>query len=63
MVEALIAGQHDPAPLAEMAKGKLRPKIPQLNEALNGHFGADHGIAAQQIFGHVDFLDAQHRGP
>ena len=28
MVEALIAGQRDPAALAELAKGKLRPKIP-----------------------------------
>ena len=58
MVEALIAGQHDPAALAELAKGKLRPKIPQLTEALNGHFGAHHAVAARRIFGHVDFLDA-----
>ena len=57
MVEALIAGQHDPAALAELAKGKLRPKIPQLTEALNGHFGAHHGVAARRILGHVDFLD------
>jgi transposase len=58
MVEALIAGQRDPAALAELAKGKLRPKIPQLTEALNGHFGAHHAVAAQRILGHVDFLDA-----
>ena len=29
-----------PRVLAELAKGKLRPKIPQLTEALDGHFGA-----------------------
>ena len=58
MVEALIAGQRDPAALAELAKGKLRPKIPQLTEALNGHFGAHHVVAAERIFGHLDFLDA-----
>lgn len=58
MVEALIAGQRDPAALAELAKGKLRPKIPQLTEALDGHFGAHHAVAARQIFDHLDFLEA-----
>lgn len=58
MVEALIAGQRDPAALAQLAKGKLRPKIPQLTEALNGHVGAHHAVAAERIFGHVDFLNA-----
>jgi len=43
MVEALIDGQRDPAELANLAKGKLRPKIPELTEALNAHFGAHHG--------------------
>jgi transposase len=38
IIEALIAGQRDPAALAELAKGKLRPKIPQLTAALRGHF-------------------------
>ena len=58
MVEALIAGQRDPAALAELAKGKLRPKIPQLTEALNGHFGAHHAVAAERIYGHLDYLGA-----
>jgi transposase len=58
MVEALIAGQRDPAALAELAKGKLRPKIPQLTEALDGHFGAHHAVAAERIYGHLDYLDA-----
>ena len=58
MIEALIAGQRDPAALAELAKGKLRPKVPQLTEALTGHFGAHHAVAAQRILGHVDFLQA-----
>src|SRR6478672_10902520 len=30
IIEALIAGQRDPRALADLAKGKLRPKIPQL---------------------------------
>jgi len=58
MIEALIAGQRDPRALAELAKGKLRPKIPQLTAALHGHFGPHHAIVAACILGHLDFLDA-----
>ena len=58
MVEALIAGQRDPAALAQLAKGKLRPKVPQLTEALAGHFGAHHAVAAAQVLAHIDCLDA-----
>jgi transposase len=61
MVEALIDGQRDPAELANLAKGKLRPKIPELIEALAGHFGAHHAVAARRILDHVDFLDATSR--
>jgi transposase len=56
MIEALIAGEQDPAALAELAKGKMRPKIPALIEALTGHFGAHHAVAARQILRHLDFL-------
>src|SRR6266545_2396797 len=58
MVEALIAGERDPGRLAELAKGKLRPKVPELTEALTGHFGAHHAVAARRILDHLDFLDA-----
>ena len=57
MIEALIAGEHDPAALADLAKGKMRPKIPALTEALAGHFGAHHAVAARRILAHLDFLD------
>jgi len=57
MIEALIAGEHDGERLAELAKGKMRPKIPALTEALTGHFGAHHAVAAQRILDHLDFLD------
>ncbi|MGB0097851.1 MAG: transposase [Solirubrobacteraceae bacterium] len=36
MVEALIAGERDGVKLAELAKGRMRLKIPALAEALNG---------------------------
>ena len=57
MIEALIAGERDPAALAGLAKGKLRPKIPQLTAALDGHFGAHHAIVAARILAHLDSLD------
>ena len=57
MIEALIAGERDPRALAGLAKGKLRPKIPQLTAALDGHFGAHHAVAAARILAHLDFLD------
>ncbi len=58
MVEALIAGERDPAVLAGLAKGKLRPKMADLTEALQGHFGDHHAVAAARILEHLDFLDA-----
>jgi transposase len=57
MIEALIAGEQDAQRLAELAKGKMRPKIPALTEALTGHFGPHHAVAAERILGHLDFLD------
>ncbi len=38
MIEMLIAGQHDPTVLAELAKGRMRPKIPALIEALESRW-------------------------
>lgn len=59
MVEALIAGERDPAVLAELAKSRMRSKIPQLTDALLGHFGPHHAILCREIIDHIDFLDAQ----
>ena len=57
MIEALIAGERDGAKLAELAMGKMRPKVPALTEALTGHFGSHHAVACRQILGHLDFLN------
>jgi transposase len=38
MLDGLVAGTHDPAVLAELAKGRLRAKLPALREALEGRF-------------------------
>jgi len=57
ITEALIAGERDGARLAELAKGKMRPKIPALTEALTGHFASHHAVACRRILCHLDFLD------
>jgi transposase len=58
MIEALIAGERDSAVLAEMAKARMRSKIPALTDALGGRFAAHHGAVARVILDHIDFLDA-----
>jgi transposase len=59
MLDALVAGTTDPDVLAELAKGKLRAKIPALREALQGRFEAHHALVIGAILAHLDFLDEQ----
>jgi transposase len=59
MLDALVAGTTDPVVLAEMSKGRLRAKIPELTEALEGRFDQLHGLLIGSILAHLDFLDAQ----
>jgi transposase len=59
MLDALVAGTTDPEVLAELAKGKLRAKIPALREALVGRFDAQHALIVSAILAHLDFLDEQ----
>jgi transposase len=59
ILEALLAGQDDPAVLAELAKGRLRPKIPALRQALTHRFRSEHhGLLVAQMLAHIDFLEA-----
>ena len=44
ILKALVAGERDPKTLAELAKGKLRKKLPQLRQALRCRFGEHHGL-------------------
>ena len=59
MLDALVAGTTDPAVLAELAKGRLRAKLPALREALEGRFEAHHALVIGAILTHLDFLDEQ----
>ncbi len=54
MLEALIAGNHDPVVLADLAKRRLRSKIPELTQALTGRFSEHHAFLARV---HLDLID------
>jgi transposase len=57
MIQALIAGEHSPEVLAELAQGSLHKKIPQLREALLGRVDAHHQILLSHLLAHISFLD------
>jgi transposase len=54
MLEALIRGEADPQVLADLAKRKLRNKIPELTEALTGRFREHHAFLTRL---HLDQYD------
>jgi transposase len=53
----LVEGSTDATGLAQLAKGKLREKIPQLERALVGNVGAHQRFLLAQQLAHIDFLD------
>jgi transposase len=57
MLEALLAGQTDSEQLAELAKGRLWKKIPQLKEALTGRVREHHRFMLSEQLSHTDYLD------
>jgi len=44
MIQALRAGEKDPAPMADLARRSLRGKIPELQKALAGHL-TEHTVS------------------
>lgn len=58
MIEALIAGERDPDRLAELAKGTLRNKIPDLVKTLHGRFDEHHAGLLRMHLDHIDYLDS-----
>src|SRR5437870_9391171 len=57
MLEALARGTTDPVVLADLARGKLRKKLPALRQALAGRFRPHHAFLLSQRLAHVDYLD------
>jgi len=52
-----LSGQTDPEQLAELAKGRLRKKIPQLKQALRGRVREHHRFMLAEQLSHIDYLD------
>jgi len=57
MMAALIEGERDPERLADLARGVLRKKTPELIEALTGRFNDDHAWRLAKILQRVDDTD------
>jgi transposase len=59
ILAALVAGETDPAHLADLAVGKLRTKLAKLEQALAGRVGDHHRFLLRHHLTHIDGLDAQ----
>jgi transposase len=57
ILAALVAGSDDAAALAQLARGRLRAKVPELERALVGRFGAHQRFLVARQLGHIDDLD------
>jgi transposase len=58
MLDALVAGERNPEVLANMARFRLRAKIPELTEALTGRFSEHHAFLVKV---HLDLIDQRTR--
>jgi transposase len=57
MLTALIDGERDEVVLADLAKGRMRTKIPELTEALIGHFDEHHARMARSILHRLEAVE------
>ena len=58
MLEAMLAGQRNVEVLAQMARGKMRDKQVQLQEALTGRFTSHHAFLVSELLAHIDYVEA-----
>lgn len=59
MIRAIVSGEGDPVVLADLARQRLRAKIPQLQEALPGEVTAHHRFLLGMLMDQVEFLEGQ----
>ena len=57
MLAAMIAGEDDPVRLAALARGRMRRKIPELEQALTGHFDTHHAQLARSILRRLELVE------
>ncbi len=61
MLGALVAGERDPAVMADLARSTMRRKIPDLREALTGHFDDHHALLVGQLLTRLEHTDSSVR--
>jgi transposase len=61
ILEAMLSGEQDVAQLAEMSKGLLRNKIPELKLALEGRMTEHHRFLLQQLYDHLLFTESKRK--
>lgn len=59
ILKALLSGTEEPAQLAQLARGRLQKKIPQLEQALRGLVGSHQRFLLQEQLSHVEELEAR----
>jgi transposase len=59
MLRAMIAGEQDPERLADLAKLRLRQKLPQLRTALAGRVRDHHRFLLQQLLDELEFVEGK----
>ena len=59
MLDALLAGERDPAVLADLARGRMRRKTSRLREAFVGRFDDHHAYLLAKLVRHIDQIDAE----
>jgi len=59
MLDALVSGEERPEKLADLARGRLRPKIPELRRALYGRVTEHHRFMMQRLDEQLRFLEAE----
>lgn len=55
MLDALLGGQNNPEVLAELARGRMRTKLPELRLALDGRVQPHHVLLLKRILAHIDW--------
>ena len=59
IIEALVQGERDPVVLANLARGRLRPRVGELQDALAHRWQNHHSVVARAGLAHLDALDEQ----
>jgi transposase len=59
MLAEMLAGNKDPKQLAQLAKRRLRCKIPQLEQALSGNLRSHHKLIIEQLLADIGLFAVQ----